>query len=508
MHQSLLLKKPGKRPLNLFSGSWWKRWENHPVVRWGPFLVPVVYLAWILCLQPPDLLGNPWPQVYDDSDPAAMALRGLNATLGRSPGRVDEPADAESPATFAHDLDRAVPLQPRYFLEYPHAALLLFRLPYVFQSSVRDLEIPPALLDCRHPDLMDHEPRRSRFRPEFVGTLAFAPHTSFPGSLACAPLVLSSQDDKLYAPDKEQALWRHFRRAAQTYQVFMIVCLLALMAVLRRGYQPGRHLAGPIALLLLPAALYFTANRFDVVPALLMALSLACLGRRQVAASAILLGAATMVKVYPVLVVPVVLRYLSNNRKETFTWTAAYGATVAAFLLPPLWQFGWVGTVGPYLFQLSRPPVPFATLYGVVLPRWLAAPGLPGQLFRLGSVLFAGIGLAVHRPTDLAGLLRRAAVVLIVFVALQVFYSPQWILWLSPLLLPLCRRHWPLIPLVIALDVVTYLTFPVVCLWDMGPMVWARCVILGLMVMLLLWAEFANKRATGLSWKLALSPAH
>jgi hypothetical protein len=62
----------------------------------------------------------------------------------------------------------------------------------------------------------------------------------------------------------------------------------------------------------------------------------------------------------------------------------------------------------------------------------------------------------------LSGLLRRAALILIVFVSLQVFYSPQWILWLSPLLIPLagCRR--PIFGLIVLVDVVTYLTFPVV----------------------------------------------
>jgi hypothetical protein len=66
------------------------------------------------------------------------------------------------------------------------------------------------------------------------------------------------------------------------------------------------------------------------------------------------------------------------------------------------------------------------------------------------------------KPIDLESLLRRSAVILIVFVSFQVFYSPQWILWLMPMLVPLAGGQRPLAFLIVGLDLVTYLTFPLV----------------------------------------------
>ena len=97
--------------------------------------------------------------------------------------------------------------------------------------------------------------------------------------------------------------------------LLMMACGLGLVVVLRCGYEPGGGLSSSGLLLLLPAALYFTLNRFDMLPALLTALSLACLGRRWTAASALFLAAATIVKVYPVLLAPLVLRHLLAERR-------------------------------------------------------------------------------------------------------------------------------------------------------------------------------------------------
>src|SRR5262245_50150016 len=136
----------------------------------------------------------------------------------------------------------------------------------------------------------------------------------------------------------------------------MALCLLGTMAVLRVGYEPDSALAGSVFLFVLPAALYFSLNRFDILPPLLVALSLACLGRRHVVGSAALLGLATMVKVYPLLLAPFLFRYLSDGRRRRFTWAGVYVGTMAVCFLPPVLAWGWDATLAPYDYQLSRPP--------------------------------------------------------------------------------------------------------------------------------------------------------
>src|SRR5262245_29812544 len=129
-----------------------------------PFLVPPLYLALVFGLQPADRLGEPDTDprlgrlLYDDYDVTAMALRGLNASRGRTAGRPDEPSypDLEN---FRAALDRPAPPAPRYFLEYPHAAVALFRLPFDLLPACAALEMPPAVLDGVQNVMVWHRPR-------------------------------------------------------------------------------------------------------------------------------------------------------------------------------------------------------------------------------------------------------------------------------------------------------------------------------------------------------------
>jgi hypothetical protein len=417
----------------------------------------LAYFALVAALQPPDHLAGPdWaPGVralpYDDYDDVALILRGLNDRAGRPAGRKDNPPELADDEAYSRALDAADPPAPTYFLEYPHGALPLFRLGLIF---LPDTPLPAALLDSSQWDLLVHQPRN--------GT--------------------------------ERALWRGFRLATQIYAVLMLGCLFGLLVVMRAGYGPGGALATSAALVMLPATLYFTLFRFDVVPALLTALSLACLGRRRHLASGAFLAAGVMIKVYPVLLAPLVLRYLWPDRRAVVRWLTAAALTSAAFLLPPLLRDGWQAVWSPYRIQLSREPSG-PTAYGCILPESLADNTFVGRGFRLGTLALTVLALASPPLPNLASLLRRSAVVLIGFVSLAVFYSPQWVLWLTPLLLPLAAFRTSIAYLVVALDLVTFCTWP-----GFGPyeppfeflpdaLRYARFVILAALVVALVWPD-------------------
>jgi hypothetical protein len=428
-------------------------------IRWAPFVVPPCYFLLIVCLQPRDHMGPPdaapWlhSSLYDDYDATALALRGLNAARGRMAGAADPPTP-RNPDDFNRTLDNPrQSLKPRYHLEYPPSTLLLFRVGWVGQADLESF--PPAILDGDYNAIVQHMPR----------------------------------------DEQESRWWGQFRRAMQTNMLLMVVCGLGLTAVLRAGYEPGGGLSSSGLLLLLPASLYFTLNRFDVLPALLTALSFACLGRRWTAASAVFLAAAMMVKVYPVLLAPLVLRYLIPEWHRAGLWVLCYTGTALAFLLPPLLLEGWPTVWESFHFQLTREPMPF-TAYGPLLPLSLAANDAAGRAFRLGTLALTIVALCRTRPADVASLLRRGAVILIVFIGLSVTFSPQWVLWLAPLYLPLTKRNYLLTGLIIALDLATYFTFPVYSpIW--GPFdagggdraVYARFVVLAVLAAVLLWQD-------------------
>ena len=135
-----------------------------------------------------------------------------------------------------------------------------------------------------------------------------------------------------------------------------------------------------------------------------------------------------------------------------------YAGTTLVFLLPPLIVEGWPAVWESFHFQLTRKS--WRSPYGPLLPISLAANDAVGRIFRLGTLALTIAVLCWTRPAGIASLLRRGAVVLIVFIGLSVIFSPQWVLWLAPLLLPLARRNRST-GLFIALDLATYFTFPV-----------------------------------------------
>ena len=387
-------------------------------------LIPLTAGAAWFAVQPGDRLCAPESRfllpalVYDEFDLAAMALRGLNAERDRLPGRADNPYESwyEPPLGVRLASDR--PLKRRYFLEYPHAALLLFRVGYWIQPSARNLSIPPALADTDYHDVAMNLP----------------------------------------ATVREAELWRSFVVASQFYVAVMLVCLLLLMAILEWGYGGGLH--GGSLLLLLPAFLYFTLNRYDIVPAMLTALSLACLGRRWHTASGLTLAAAALVKVYPVLLAPLIVRYLWSNRRDASKWSIAFAGGCSLALTPLLFGSDLEAVLAPYRFQLTRPPELGMTIYGCFLPVQLGSGAL-GAVFRT-AVLGGTLAALLRSPIlDLTSLLRRGALFLLVFVSVAVFYSPQWVIWFAPLLFPLARTDRRLGWSVITFDLITYLTFPV-----------------------------------------------
>ena len=440
------------------------------MAKWIAFVVPVLYLALILWLEPQDQLGDPpaapflGRALYDDYDTTAYVIRALNAERGRKPGLRRDP-DIKRPDGFNAELERNAPvdLDSPYFLEYPLAALWMFRFPFRLLPSARELKPPQAVLDASQNDVVEHVPEG----------------------------------------EAERHLWGEFRQVIRLYQVAAIGCLLVLVAVLLAGYEPGGGLSGPILLLVLPATLYFTANRFDIVPALLMALSFCCLRRDRLIGSALFLGAATMVKVYPVLAAVLVVRYLSADLRRAAVWSVTYALTLGAFLAPALWQWGWDATLAPYRYQLTRPLEDLLTFYGKVFPYSFGEDTLRGKVFRLGGLLATLALLGWNRPANLTSLLRRVTVFLAVFVSLLVFYSPQWIVWFTPLLVPLAGKDRPILYLTVALDLVMYLTFPLA--YDLRSdlhrrewltvLAYARASVLACVVSWLLWAEFGKMYA-------------
>ena len=212
----------------------------------------------------------------------------------------------------------------------------------------------------------------------------------------------------------------------------------------------GRRAACLVALApLLCGAMVRT--HFDFLAAALVAAALAALVRERPALGLALLGAGTMTKLYPAVLVPVALAWLAGRGE----WRAARRgllafAAVVALVSAPFLSSGYVDAAR---FHLERPvqieSTPASVLFLVggshvtgapVTPDPYKSNGLAGGAAGAVEVLFAvalvlALAWIVARSParrDRRHLLRCCFAAVLAFVVLGKVLSPQYMIWLAP----------------------------------------------------------------------------
>ena len=250
------------------------------------------------------------------------------------------------------------------------------------------------------------------------------------------------------------------------FSFLMLVFLFGTIALLYKMLPERRRWLA--FLMLLPASLYFTVNRFDILPAFLCLLSLLLLQRRQFVCSAVVLGIATLTKWYPLLLLPIYLSY-DYTARRCLNWRMilAFGLTCLIIIAPTLLTGGLDALLVPYLFHAGR-GVDMASLPGLVafaMENWFnvnPAGPLWFGVFTILQVLIVPFSL-FDRMDTFDEVLHWCILILAPFVLFSRIYSPQWLLWLMPMLLLAARTRKDILG-IIFYDVSTYLAFPVT--WD------------------------------------------
>jgi hypothetical protein len=422
-------------------------------VRCVPYLVLVAYFIAIVVLQPsdrfvpPQYIGDDYPLqggwarfVFDDGDIAAWVLRAENANRGRKAGEPKEP-QPDFPdeklgfKAFEDKVANPPPLMERYFLEYPAAALWFFRLGTIGSGRPSSSEsVSPGILDANQFNILYYEPRN----------------------------------------DVEARLWKSWRRAQIAYAAMLFAVLAALMWITERGIGADGRGRGSAWLFLLPAFLYFTPCRFDIIPAAFVVFAIAATDRKRILPGAFLLGCAVALKMYPLVVAPLILRYAARSWKDAILWCAVFAVPIVGSYGSIVATDGVEAAVAPMKFQLQREPEINWVLDGRFWPKDWHSVIPEGSDKRVATtknarqaiLLLGVVAMCVYRPRDVESLLRRCAVAVTAFVCLQFFFSPQWWQWIAVLLIPLVRRHLWLIPFIILGDLAVFGMFP--CTFELG----------------------------------------
>jgi uncharacterized membrane protein len=256
------------------------------------------------------------------------------------------------------------------------------------------------------------------------------------------PALVSSDDDG-------------YRNAFEALMAACGAALLACIAVAahRLRVDVRLPLAFTAAFPLLLGTVVLT--RFDLWPALLTAAALAALlsGRDRLGAG--ILGAATAAKLYPVVLLPLAVAWVwrRRGRRDALIALGSFCAVVAAAYGPFL-AIAPDGVAHSLGRQLSRPLQIESLGAGILLTahqafglgiEWASRAGsqnlvgtLPDVLAVVQSVLQAAALVWVwvrfaRGPAEPQRLARHAAAAVVAFVALGKVLSPQFMIWLVPL---------------------------------------------------------------------------
>lgn len=245
--------------------------------------------------------------------------------------------------------------------------------------------------------------------------------------------------------------------------IFSLLMLVSLFFTTRMLYAMLSERKWLAYLMLLPGTLYFTYNRFDILPAFLVLWSLWSLRRQKFVATGILLGIGALTKWYPALLLPVYLSYdYALYNRVNWKMILAFTVTGILIALPTLLTGGLAAFLSPYLLHAGR------GLEQVSLPVLLRLLFWNIGLYP-STILLTYIFLVLQfLPTPLSlfaridteeKLLQWSILIVGAFILFSRIYSPQWLLWLMPFLI-LTARNWFDIAWIIIYNLVTYLNFP------------------------------------------------
>ena len=228
--------------------------------------------------------------------------------------------------------------------------------------------------------------------------------------------------------------------------------LLAAVALAGLGASRTRTAAALALLAVFPLLLgSVVLTRFDLYPAALVAGALAALVHRRDRLGFGVLGAAVAVKLYPAVLVPLAAAYVwrrCGRREAIVCLGVAAGVVLLAFL--PFLLLAPGGVAHSIGRQLSRP----LQLESIGAALYLAVHHLLGLHVEMRSghgsqnlhaagtgvaaVLFSLVQLAalawiwLRRPGTAEELVRWSAAALVAFVVLGKVLSPQFLIWLVP----------------------------------------------------------------------------
>jgi uncharacterized membrane protein len=233
---------------------------------------------------------------------------------------------------------------------------------------------------------------------------------------------------------------------------FVTVAMLAVFAL--AGVLATAYLAGPsrrwtaIAVALAPGLVLASFINWDLIAMSLAALGLAAWAGRRGVLAGVLIGLATATKFYPVLLLgPLLLLCLRAGRLRAWGVTAASAAVAWLVVDLPVAIVAPTGWARFYVFNAQRGADWGSIWYFFEAEHWPVLGSLQLSTLNLVSVLaFAAccvlIGLLIMAAPRRPRVAQVGFLIVAAFLMCNKVWSPQYVIWLAPLVVLARPRLW------------------------------------------------------------------
>jgi uncharacterized membrane protein len=229
----------------------------------------------------------------------------------------------------------------------------------------------------------------------------------------------------------------------------VMLALFAIVGTLATAYLAGRSLRWTaLGVALAPGLILASFINWDLIAMALVALSMAAWAARHTVWAGILLGLAVATKFYPLLFLgPLLLLCLRAGRMRAFAVTAGSAALAWLAVNLPVMVAATSGWLRFYQLSADRPADWGAVWYYFQTEHWPFVGGLQqnslnevsGLVFAIGCVLVGLLILAAPRRPRVP---QVFFLVLAVFLLANKVWSPQYVIWLVPLVVLARPRLW------------------------------------------------------------------
>lgn len=249
------------------------------------------------------------------------------------------------------------------------------------------------------------------------------------------------------------------------FSLLMTGMLIALAEIISRLL--AKEKLKYIYFLLLPAPLYFALNRFDVLPATICTLTLFMVNKEKWGYAAVLLALGTFTKWYPALLLFPILIYMQKTNpkpERILKFLILFFATSFLIVLPTYLSGGMNAILAPYLFHNNR-GAEILSLPGLIEVILLELTSI--HLEQVLNIIFLLLQIIAipflffTRLNTFEKLLNWCLLIITLYILFARIYSPQWILWVFPLLI-ISSRDKIDIGLIWIYGIVTYIGFPLI----------------------------------------------